>query len=839
MILHQLKVRNIRSYESGEVDLGEGITALSGEIGSGKTSLLHALEMALFGFAEVHPIHLLRHGSNEGEVEVLFEDAGSTVGLRRTIQRRHSKGEETTPGQTCSLVRDGHRAAYTTSELKKEVIKLMGFPDDPNPRSHSDLWRWAVYVPQESMREVLSQRSEERLETIRRAHGLEEYRLARDNAEVLASTLRAKAREYDSAAREHAAAPRELEELLRRREEGHPRLQTLQTELDHARHSLAEVEGKLAEKNRVERELAVALATFQARTAALGTARKDLETARQRTSELTEMIAREGLAIQEIDRKLAAYRFSPSSLEEQEARVAQANVALEASRSALNQLQAARERVQATAVAHREADERRKRALEVVRDRGREVTQRAQDLKALSPPGPEPRVLKTVEEEIREVHTELSRLAEEVGKTRHTEEEIRELIHSGHCPRCGQGVDATAFGRHLEEASSKRASLEEARAERQARLGSLEMERTGRIEHDKALLHWQRRNDQVSQGRREEESAKRALEEAESEVATKGATLKALEDAARNLAPAETDHAAASEAWKGAQAALDALKQERHQMEVLRVQRESAQKGIATGENDLSNRRRDLSTLETALESRVQEVKTAEFRVRELEGSLTPFEGVEKTKLSMAEKERAASAALISSQAEMKHLEDDILRVKADLERRKTAEDRAARSRSLADWLGLFGRATEEMEKKRLERIHYDFAREFSRYFTILVDDNSMRAVVDPAFTPTVHTGSFETPPDALSGGERTALALAYRLALGYTVRSAHRLRLESLILDEPTDGFSSAQVTKLSDLLRSSGHRQILLVSHDKNLVAIADRIIRVEKQEGRSYLS
>ena len=49
MQLKKLKIRNIRSYKEGEIDFPEGSTLLMGDIGSGKTSILLAIEFALFG----------------------------------------------------------------------------------------------------------------------------------------------------------------------------------------------------------------------------------------------------------------------------------------------------------------------------------------------------------------------------------------------------------------------------------------------------------------------------------------------------------------------------------------------------------------------------------------------------------------------------------------------------------------------------------------------------------------------------------------------------------------------------------------------------------------------
>ncbi len=113
-----------------------------------------------------------------------------------------------------------------------------------------------------------------------------------------------------------------------------------------------------------------------------------------------------------------------------------------------------------------------------------------------------------------------------------------------------------------------------------------------------------------------------------------------------------------------------------------------------------------------------------------------------------------------------------------------------------------------------------------------------MSARVDETFAPWVDIGGQATPAEALSGGERTALALAYRLALGRTVRDAGRLTLETLILDEPTEGFSQEQTLRMGDLLEGLGLPQVILVSHERQLEGIADRVVRVRKKGGVSVI-
>ncbi|MCI4348129.1 MAG: hypothetical protein L3J97_05865, partial [Thermoplasmata archaeon] len=127
---------------------------------------------------------------------------------------------------------------------------------------------------------------------------------------------------------------------------------------------------------------------------------------------------------------------------------------------------------------------------------------------------------------------------------------------------------------------------------------------------------------------------------------------------------------------------------------------------------------------------------------------------------------------------------------------------------------------------------------ENAQYFAALVEDPSLSARVDETFAPWADLAGQSTPAEALSGGERTALALAYRLALGRMVREAGRLSLETLILDEPTEGFSQEQTLRMGDLLEGLGLPQVILVSHERQLEGIADRIVRIRKKEGVSTI-
>ncbi|MGI0053449.1 MAG: AAA family ATPase, partial [Thermoplasmata archaeon] len=173
MMLKSLTVRNIRSYVSGTLEVGPGTTLLTGDVGSGKTSLLYAAEMALFGFAEVEAAYLVRNRAREAEVTLELTDEEHRYEFSRRFRRRTVRGRESFEVEENRFGRDGARTQYSATELRQRSIDLLGFPDNPNPRAHSDVWRWAVYIPQERMREVLTSDAASRLDTIRKALGLE------------------------------------------------------------------------------------------------------------------------------------------------------------------------------------------------------------------------------------------------------------------------------------------------------------------------------------------------------------------------------------------------------------------------------------------------------------------------------------------------------------------------------------------------------------------------------------------------------------------------------------------------------------------------------------------
>src|SRR5210317_1044556 len=115
MRLKKLKINNIRSYENAEVNFPEGSTLLMGDIGSGKTSILLAIEFALFGLQpSQRGTSLLRSNEQEAFVSLDFEVDGKQV----TIERKLKKGSKTVSQADACITIDGNKQEGAVTEIK-------------------------------------------------------------------------------------------------------------------------------------------------------------------------------------------------------------------------------------------------------------------------------------------------------------------------------------------------------------------------------------------------------------------------------------------------------------------------------------------------------------------------------------------------------------------------------------------------------------------------------------------------------------------------------------------------------------------------------------------------
>jgi exonuclease SbcC len=189
MQLKSIALRNIRSYSSLNLDFEIGSTLLSGDIGSGKTTILLSLEFALFGLMKgmISGAALLRHGCKDASVTLEFNIDKTNYRIYRSLKKNASG-----IGQDSGYLEiNNQRTDYTAVELKSKILSILGYPDELLTKSKSLIFRYTVYTPQEEMKQIIFDSEEERLEKLTKIFSIDKYKRIRENAENYAKELRA------------------------------------------------------------------------------------------------------------------------------------------------------------------------------------------------------------------------------------------------------------------------------------------------------------------------------------------------------------------------------------------------------------------------------------------------------------------------------------------------------------------------------------------------------------------------------------------------------------------------------------------------------------------------
>lgn len=190
MKLNKLLLKNIRSYGSEEITFPEGATLLSGDIGSGKTTILLAIEFGLFGLQPGQKASgLLANGESEGSVALEIEVDGEIILVERTLRR----GAKSISHENAFLTYQGTREELSITELKTRILGFLNYPDEFIKRTNL-LYRYTVYSPQEEMKQIILEDPESRLNIIRHIFGIDKYKRIRENVLAIATHLREESR---------------------------------------------------------------------------------------------------------------------------------------------------------------------------------------------------------------------------------------------------------------------------------------------------------------------------------------------------------------------------------------------------------------------------------------------------------------------------------------------------------------------------------------------------------------------------------------------------------------------------------------------------------------------
>jgi len=255
MFLNKIKLRNIRSYVDAEIDFPKGTTLLSGDIGSGKSSILLAIEFALFGLKKGFGSGLLRNGANTGFVELDFDLDGKNILIKRNLKRSNAG-----IWQEAGFLNNENLSA---TELKQRILDLLNYPKEMLTKD-SLIFRYTVYTPQEEMKNILLGNKDSRLDTLRKVFGIDKYKRIKENSLIFNSHLNGKIKELsgrifdlDEKKQEFEAKQKELNEKKKEFEKIKPKFQKAKEKVDLNKNLISSLELSVKSLNNFKKNLEV------------------------------------------------------------------------------------------------------------------------------------------------------------------------------------------------------------------------------------------------------------------------------------------------------------------------------------------------------------------------------------------------------------------------------------------------------------------------------------------------------------------------------------------------------------------------------------------------------
>ncbi len=195
MILNTIKIKNIRSIKELELTFPESIILFFGDVGSGKSSVLKAIEFALFGtMGDLPAESLLRRGESRGSVELHFTLNGKPYSIYRELKKTIKQGKESiTQSKKGWLIEDGTKTEYSASELRKKILNLLNYSTERYKSANRkcvDIYRYTVYTPQEEIKEILIAKPKDRFNILKDVLEIEKYEHVIANLEEIKKQLK-------------------------------------------------------------------------------------------------------------------------------------------------------------------------------------------------------------------------------------------------------------------------------------------------------------------------------------------------------------------------------------------------------------------------------------------------------------------------------------------------------------------------------------------------------------------------------------------------------------------------------------------------------------------------
>ncbi|MFP3985822.1 MAG: AAA family ATPase [Candidatus Bathyarchaeia archaeon] len=189
MRIKKITLENIRSHVKSKIEFEQGFNCLVGGLGTGKSSILYAIDFVLFGDPLTRSYHyLLREGEDEGKVILEFLLNGKTYRIERGLKKRGKGiGQDV---ESLNFYEEENLIANIKNEAVAEQLKTITGLD-------KEIFREVVWVRQEHLKELLDMAPRERQKRLDQLFGLSDYEVAWSNLREIQKEYEGEKKAYE------------------------------------------------------------------------------------------------------------------------------------------------------------------------------------------------------------------------------------------------------------------------------------------------------------------------------------------------------------------------------------------------------------------------------------------------------------------------------------------------------------------------------------------------------------------------------------------------------------------------------------------------------------------
>jgi len=799
MIIRAIDLENIRSHKSSHIEFKNGITVITGDVGSGKTTIMEAIKFALFGGTSENYRNLLRMNENQGSVSLFLEDVNDSIKITRMLR----KTKDGYSGSNVILSINGKEKEMSDREMKKFIsskFKIYQY------RKRDPLFfKTLIYASQEEMKSIISMDPEERREMILDLFQITSYNKIIENCDILRDYAKTKIDISKGIIGENGSriidAKSEIEDIRIKINRSNEKIKNLDEEYKTTENEIKNIESLIIEmedlKNKREKiENSIGLE-------------------KERYNAIEEELKKKNKKIEELENKkkilenLTKYEISYNEKEKEYNDLQNKQYEFNILRRSLDKANADLKNLQSK---KKEIDENRMEINELEM-KIKDLINEKKDI--------DEKAIDNLKNERSSLTWEINREKESISDLKNEINDLKNLEKMSICPKCKRPLDREHTEILIKEDLNK---IEE----KNAKIMGLN-ENLNKIDLKiKGMEEIAQKNKSIENEILRLSAKKSTLEKMvypENEILEK---IHQMQMEIENLELKIQNLNFEEEKFNKISAELRKLK--KFHEDYLKIENEiKIEDELKNEVFDYNKKLSDINKKVIEYEKMLSTINFDDEKYRSIKDEY------EEKRLKL----NTISVNIESLKRETTEKEDEIKRKEQELESLLFEEKRIKNFSMFINWLdGTFIPEINAIISGMINALRIEFESELSEWFQIMLPGTEFDVGIDNNFSPIIRYDGYEFDLSALSGGESNALAFSYRLAMNSMVKKFKLMDTNFILLDEPTDGFSEKQIMRMGEVFSNLNVDQILIVTHENALENFADNRIKIFKEDGISKI-